>query len=76
VRGAAPPVPSTAPLGGPEDTHPAARTPHRLRLSIHLASVKDLAEAAFVVAHYHYPHLAGGGASAPVRSGVVWYVSL
>ncbi|CBJ32316.1 centrosomal protein 120 [Ectocarpus siliculosus] len=43
--------------------------PRRYRMSINLASVKDLENAAYVVACYHYPYF---GTSAPVRTSMVW----
>ncbi|CAN0382529.1 unnamed protein product, partial [Ectocarpus sp. 8 AP-2014] len=43
--------------------------PRSYRMSINLASVKDLENAAYVVACYHYPYF---GTSAPVRTSLVW----
>ncbi|CAM9355311.1 unnamed protein product [Ectocarpus fasciculatus] len=43
--------------------------PRSFRMSINLASVKDLENAAYVVACYHYPYF---GTSAPVRTSLVW----
>ncbi|CAN0310708.1 unnamed protein product, partial [Ectocarpus sp. 12 AP-2014] len=43
--------------------------PRSYRMSINLASVKDLENAAYVVACYHYPYF---GTSSPVRTSLVW----
>ncbi|CAM9253561.1 unnamed protein product, partial [Hapterophycus canaliculatus] len=54
-----------------EGTRPAAGggAPRSYRMSINLASVKGLDNAAYVVACYHYPFF---GTSAPVRTSLVW----
>ncbi|KAG5185164.1 hypothetical protein JKP88DRAFT_289433 [Tribonema minus] len=73
-----PPGETPADVAGLEDAAAAgggdggdAHAPRHLRLSIHLAAVRDMAEAAFVLARYRYPRLLGGAAGT-VRSGVAW----
>ncbi|CAM9957971.1 unnamed protein product [Scytosiphon promiscuus] len=47
----------------------AGAAPRSYRMSINLASVKGLENAAYVVACYHYPYF---GTYAPVRTSLVW----